>query len=235
MSGSHPLAMLEEADRAVVDAASIDPQLASRLARVHGQQLADWALEAFPVTNLYVMDDGEFYKVGFASDIKTRRHGIQNGNPRTVVCLVTRKSPPWGERLVHDCIRDLHVRGEWFRRDSRVLEAFERSVPVVPRRASIAMVLDIMVAWSASQLRCRRTVEAAGVRGWFPGVNKMHHTDGCNRADFYPPAQDDVAHLPRCAKCVHIRMQNLAQRSRITRTLLQRALSVSVESPSGGL
>jgi hypothetical protein len=62
-------------------------------------------------------------KIGFTSFSMTQRLSqLQAGNPNILACLATEVGSQDLERERHARFRNLHIRGEWFRRDARLME-----------------------------------------------------------------------------------------------------------------
>lgn len=61
----------------------------------------------------YVITDGEFFKIGIASNVHTRIMGIKSSNPRPITLVKLY----WGtqnEGLFHYYLQEFHLSGEWF-------------------------------------------------------------------------------------------------------------------------
>ena len=86
-------------------------------------------------TQIYVVRDGEFAKIGIAADPIQRTADLQTGNPRALSIVhtvhVDRESAARVEAQAHFLLREQHVLGEWFRATDRqarkaVRQAIER-------------------------------------------------------------------------------------------------------------
>jgi hypothetical protein len=66
---------------------------------------------------VYVIKDGEFYKIGIAVDPKARITLLQTGNPRKLTLLHYWQSdnPRKEEAKIHKRLRRFRVSGEWFK------------------------------------------------------------------------------------------------------------------------
>lgn len=74
--------------------------------------------------SLYVMQCGEFTKIGFARDVANRFNNFQTGNPHEMQLLAstpTRFAVQLESRL-HAYLGRYHVRGEWFKLPCDVLD-----------------------------------------------------------------------------------------------------------------
>lgn len=81
-------------------------------------KLADTCVEK-PKRWVYFITDGQFVKIGIASNVKNRLSGIQTGNPRTcsVICAIPvrdEKAARMLERALHGTYKPFSVSGEWF-------------------------------------------------------------------------------------------------------------------------
>ena len=81
-------------------------------------KLADTRVEK-PKRWVYFITDGQFVKIGIASNVKNRLRGIQTGNPRTcsVICAIPVRDENAArmlERALHGTYKPFSVSGEWF-------------------------------------------------------------------------------------------------------------------------
>ncbi|NER90344.1 GIY-YIG nuclease family protein [Moorena sp. SIO3A2] len=87
----------------------------------------------------YLITDGEYLKIGLSTtaNMEKRLASLQTGNARELK-LLGRKEGNW-EQLIHQRFRCFRVRGEWFRRDPKILAYFEDSAqtPQVTIRRSV--------------------------------------------------------------------------------------------------
>lgn len=72
-----------------------------------------------PHDYVYLMDDGEFIKIGRSTDPYKRRNSMQAGSPRdiNIVCTIPCNSVEDGialESILHNNFAAYHIRGEWF-------------------------------------------------------------------------------------------------------------------------
>ena len=65
--------------------------------------------------HLYIVQCGEYVKIGSATDVKTRVAAIQSANPYEVSCLFIGEGLGHREKEMHDKLKNLHHRGEWFK------------------------------------------------------------------------------------------------------------------------
>ena len=65
---------------------------------------------------IYIIRSGEYYKVGITNNVKKRLGDLQVGNPvkLEVIRAFTVHNPYLREDMVHQALKDYHVRGEWF-------------------------------------------------------------------------------------------------------------------------
>lgn len=82
-----------------------------------------------PARWVYVIQCGEFIKIGIADDVQRRIGDLQVGNPMKLTLL--RKFKAWDaarmERELHEKLGSHHERGEWFRL-SDVVKAWVDSI-----------------------------------------------------------------------------------------------------------
>lgn len=68
---------------------------------------------------IYVIQCGEFVKVGMTTDVQARFNQLQNVIPYNLRLVMRRAVPHWGrlefEKIVHASIAQHAHRGEWFR------------------------------------------------------------------------------------------------------------------------
>ena len=65
---------------------------------------------------IYLILDGEFFKIGVAKNVIKRKKGLQTGNPYDLTILKTHKSknPFKVEKMLHMYYHKNRVNGEWF-------------------------------------------------------------------------------------------------------------------------
>jgi hypothetical protein len=71
---------------------------------------------------VYFVSDGEFIKIGFATDWQARIKGLQIANPRTLTPLLILEGGYRFERQLHQLFKAHRVRGEWFRLSPEIAE-----------------------------------------------------------------------------------------------------------------
>jgi DNA-directed RNA polymerase subunit F len=71
-------------------------------------------------TTIYFISDGEFVKIGRATNVATRLSDLQVASPRNLTVLAIVDAPPHSERELHRLFEDWHVRGEWFRLSDQI-------------------------------------------------------------------------------------------------------------------
>jgi len=75
------------------------------------------------VGSVYLIQCGRtnYYKIGYAKDVKARMKGIQCDNPFRI-CLIFRRKGGWREEeMIHSQFKKYRVRGEWFRFEQRII------------------------------------------------------------------------------------------------------------------
>jgi hypothetical protein len=74
---------------------------------------------------IYVIQAGEFVKIGVATDVAKRIQELQTGCPYNLklVVAVPCKNAYASERSVHDRLQAFHTRGEWFRASRSEIDA----------------------------------------------------------------------------------------------------------------
>ena len=92
---------------------------------------------------IYVITDGEFYKVGIAQNLKQRLSGLQNGNPRPLEVVCTFDGDRDLEGRIHNTLPHRRPYGrEWFRHSG----ALQRVIDIVrdhhQGRAGVEWALD---------------------------------------------------------------------------------------------
>lgn len=63
---------------------------------------------------VYFVSDGEFVKIGFTCNLKTRLSTLQTMSPRPLEVLKVISGPQTLEKEIHKKFRHFHVHGEWF-------------------------------------------------------------------------------------------------------------------------
>lgn len=66
---------------------------------------------------VYIISDGEFFKIGVANDVSKRIQDMQTGNARKLYAVyfgVTAVNPYTVEGVLHSRYEDCRIRGEWF-------------------------------------------------------------------------------------------------------------------------
>jgi hypothetical protein len=78
---------------------------------------------------VYVIQSGQFTKIGVAVDVRERMVSLQIGNPVELVLLksIDTHEPFALERQIHAGIWKYHVRGEWFDLPKPVLDLLLKS------------------------------------------------------------------------------------------------------------
>lgn len=71
---------------------------------------------------VYFLSDGEFIKIGFATDWQARIKGLQVANPRTLTPLLVLEGSHRFERQLHQLFKAHRVKGEWFRPSPEIAE-----------------------------------------------------------------------------------------------------------------
>lgn len=74
---------------------------------------------------IYIVQAGEFVKIGIAVDVKVRLSELQVGCPYQMSLLRFWRSlkPARDERMIHHKLKPYRVRGEWFKLPELVLAA----------------------------------------------------------------------------------------------------------------
>ena len=79
---------------------------------------------ANPWTHVYVMDDGEYYKIGISKNPKERKKQIgATVAPRRLRLVVALPAPRSVERELHAKFSSIRISGEWFKRASDIPDA----------------------------------------------------------------------------------------------------------------
>lgn len=76
---------------------------------------------------LYLITDGNHYKIGVAKDPQRRLKALQTGNPKVLKLLATgyRRSTKTAfsvERQIHQGLKRQRLHGEWFRLTDRLVK-----------------------------------------------------------------------------------------------------------------
>lgn len=69
---------------------------------------------------LYLIESGDYYKIGYSINIKNRMHSYSTNNPNYTLldqCIGNETT----EKLLHEKLKHLRVKGEWFKKDQEVL------------------------------------------------------------------------------------------------------------------
>ena len=76
------------------------------------------------IGKIYIIQSGEYTKVGIARMVGHRLSGLQVGNPIEIQLLASWESnkAELEEHRIHHHLRQWHVRGEWFKLPYDVLE-----------------------------------------------------------------------------------------------------------------
>ena len=86
------------------------------------QAAFDWDKHRGSTATLYVMQSGNFCKIGITTNLKKRLVGIANGNPMPVKLVASRTVPRAGltyaEAWLHKKFAEYRVNGEWFDMDA---------------------------------------------------------------------------------------------------------------------
>lgn len=87
------------------------------------------------LTRVYVITDGEFVKVGVATNVLARIRTLQSANPRRFRILMFTHPIPSNEALymeceIHKALSKHHVSGEWF--DMESIEDIEMNMSLSP-------------------------------------------------------------------------------------------------------
>ena len=85
--------------------------LASEMRRLHR-----------PVPGVYFVRSGDFIKIGFASNLDTRKRELQCGNPTEIELLATLPGPRSLEKRLHSLFAQHREGGEWFRVNDRLTD-----------------------------------------------------------------------------------------------------------------
>lgn len=73
-----------------------------------------------PAGYIYILTDGEFYKIGYTRDKEIRRRGqCQTGNARKITVVGYVRGSREKEAIWHSYFASKHVSGEWFALDSK--------------------------------------------------------------------------------------------------------------------
>lgn len=77
--------------------------------------------------SLYMIESGNFVKIGIANDVKSRIASLQTGNPNALVLLACYDFPNASvvEKTLHQKYDSQRVRGEWFDLDSTQIQEFK--------------------------------------------------------------------------------------------------------------
>lgn len=66
-------------------------------------------------------------KIGIATNLGKRLRGIQIGSPFRIVLLAQMPGSYFDERLLHGQFKELHLRGEWFRRGDALMQFIDET------------------------------------------------------------------------------------------------------------
>lgn len=72
---------------------------------------------------LYLIESGDYYKIGYSINVKNRMHSYSTNNPNYKLldqCIGNETT----ERLLHEKLKHLRVKGEWFQKDPEVLSVW---------------------------------------------------------------------------------------------------------------
>lgn len=71
--------------------------------------------------HLYIITDGESYKIGIAKNINNRLKNLQTSNPKKLSVyrdvIIPEPQSRYIEKCVHDRLKEYRLQGEWFSRD----------------------------------------------------------------------------------------------------------------------
>lgn len=70
---------------------------------------------------VYFIQGGDFIKIGFSTNPMARLRGLRTACPFDLKLLADIPGSKDDELQIHRMFADLHVRGEWFRNDARIL------------------------------------------------------------------------------------------------------------------
>lgn len=72
---------------------------------------------------LYLIECGDYYKIGYASDIDRRLKQYNTHNPDYIV-IDTKEGDTKDEALLHRRCKEFRIKGEWFEKCADVLDAW---------------------------------------------------------------------------------------------------------------
>lgn len=78
---------------------------------------------------IYVIQSGEFIKIGFATDVAKRVRGLETGSPHPIAVLHEMRGTLEDEARFHGRFASYRVRGEWFRKDGDLAAWMEAGFP----------------------------------------------------------------------------------------------------------
>lgn len=122
---------------------------------------------------VYFLRAGDFVKIGWARDVEKRIKALQTANPHELELLGVIPGCDDVERVIHQRFNALHVRGEWYRAESSLLEfvarhGVARERPARPRRAArvdvIVEALHVVVNQALGELISADEFESARIR-----------------------------------------------------------------------
>lgn len=84
--------------------------------------------------SVYFISDGEFVKIGVASDPEQRIKALQTSTPHPLELLCTLEGDYPLERKLHTMFADYRASGEWFKLNARIMDVVEGRVIVRVRQ-----------------------------------------------------------------------------------------------------
>jgi hypothetical protein len=73
---------------------------------------------------IYAIESGDAVKIGFSQKPATREKNLRTGNPSCAEMIGFVAATVGQERELHNLISPARIRGEWFRRDNRLVQQF---------------------------------------------------------------------------------------------------------------
>ncbi|MGL6342712.1 MAG: GIY-YIG nuclease family protein [Waterburya sp.] len=78
---------------------------------------------------IYLLETEEFYKIGFSSvSGESRIKALQTGNPLKISFVSEFAAQANVEKEIHQKFRAFRVKGEWFRKNTRILKFFRQAI-----------------------------------------------------------------------------------------------------------
>jgi hypothetical protein len=103
-------------NRVKVDGSRLRKGKTTKCKACHGRtQMRHIKYRQNKANDLYMIQCGEFIKIGVTDNIKVRLTSIQSGNPYPVKLVGFWKGEGWREQMWHEHLKEFHHSGEWFK------------------------------------------------------------------------------------------------------------------------